>query len=409
MQISSPKGIRRQFPLPEVTSGEKIVVDAGTGVFAAGAPLEFNIRAAKEGTALVVAASCRGAPAGVQTLVATLHGHDHGANPVVVPLDEQAAGVIRLTVYDYSGSPPQLVARRLVYRKPARWLTVRAAEQPKPYAPGGKASLTLIVADENGKPVPATLGISVVDSRLLHRAGDSLAGAAAPLLPGGELEGPADLQGADFFRSDDKDAAEAMELMLGTQSERPGADAGPPPLVIDNLTALQAYYEKSLAEYQEPRRLALDALVALCFFGGLGLLLLVTMLALMKVVSGRYLWLPTMVAAACFALIGLSLMDPGRAKIERKVVPFAGGRQSVRQCRRPIRIGQGGCPQDPDDAGRQPICLPAGRRVYGPGRRGDGNTLLESLSNCRPGRPRADRLRSARAERRLRCAGRCAW
>ena len=64
LQISSPKGIRRQFPLPEVTSGEKIVVDAGTGVFAAGAPLEFNIRAAKEGTALVVAASCRGAGRG---------------------------------------------------------------------------------------------------------------------------------------------------------------------------------------------------------------------------------------------------------------------------------------------------------------------------------------------------------
>ena len=86
---------------------------------------------------------------------------------------------------------------------------------------------------------------------------------------------------------------------------------------------MQGHYEKSLAEYQETRRLALDALVALCFFGGLGLLLLVTMLALMKVVSGRYLWLPTMVAAACCALIGLSLMDPGRAKIERKVVPFA--------------------------------------------------------------------------------------
>ena len=140
------------------------MLDVGTGVFAAVEPLEFNIRAAREGTALVAAASCRGAPAGEQTLVTTLHGHNHGANPVVIPLDEQAAGVLRLTVYDYAASPPQVVARRLVYRKPSRWLSVRAAQPPQPVAAGGKVSLTLLVGDEAGNPVPATLGISVVDS-----------------------------------------------------------------------------------------------------------------------------------------------------------------------------------------------------------------------------------------------------
>ena len=60
----------------------------------------------------------------------------------------------------------------------------------------------------------------------------------------------------------------------------------------------------------------------LCFFGGLGLLLFVTMLALLKIVSGLRLWLPTVAVAACCALIGLGLMEPGRHKMVQKAVPF---------------------------------------------------------------------------------------
>jgi hypothetical protein len=320
LKVSSAEGMGQEFSLPAVSGGGKIVLDAGTGVFAADAPLEFNIRAAKEGIALVVAASCRGGPCGEQTLVATLR--DHGANPVAIPLDEQAAGVIRLTAYDYSGSPPQVVARRLVYRRPSRWLTVRAAKPPQRFSPGGKVSLTMIVADETGHPAPATLGISVVDCRMLGQAELEGAGWAPGTVPYLWPFVTATGTVPDLFHADDKDATVAMDLLLGTQKDLPATDAAPP-LMIDNLAALQTHYERSLAEYQQTRTRALDPLVALCFFGGLGLLLLVTMLALMNVVSGRFLWLPTMVAAACCALIGLNLMDPGQARIERRVTPFA--------------------------------------------------------------------------------------
>ena len=54
---------------------------------------------------------------------------DQAAEPLTVsiPLDEQAAGVIRLTAYDYSTNPPQVLAERLVYRQPRR-LVVRGSK-----------------------------------------------------------------------------------------------------------------------------------------------------------------------------------------------------------------------------------------------------------------------------------------
>ena len=68
--------------------------------------MEFNIRAAKAGLPLVVAAYCRGVQVGQQPLVTKTSGG--GGNPVAIPLDDAVGGVIRLTVYDYSASPAEV-------------------------------------------------------------------------------------------------------------------------------------------------------------------------------------------------------------------------------------------------------------------------------------------------------------
>jgi hypothetical protein len=322
LRVTSPKGIGQPCKLPEVAAERKIVLSAGSGVFTADAPLEFNIRAAQEGIPLAVVAWCRGVPVGEQTLTTTLQGHDHGANPVVIPVDEQTGGVIRLTVYDYSSSPPQLVAQRLVYRQMSRWLTVRAADRPARDAARGKADLALTVANEKGDPVPAILSVTALDRTLPRQFEGPSAGATTRFLLGDKLSERADLDRFDFRPSDDTDATAAMDLLLGTQGARHAAGADAPPLMFDNLTRLRAEYEKTLTDYQETRTRAL-ALVVLCFFGGLGLLLLVTMLAILRVVSGLRLWLPTVAAATCCVLIGLNLMEPGRHKVDRRIAPFA--------------------------------------------------------------------------------------
>ena len=72
-----------------------------------------------------------------------------------IPLDSAVGGVIRLTVYDYSVSPPKPVAERLVYRRPAQKLNVNTTSRDKRYAPGEKVGVSLLVTDEKGSPAPA--------------------------------------------------------------------------------------------------------------------------------------------------------------------------------------------------------------------------------------------------------------
>ena len=85
---------------------------------------------------------------------------------------ENADGVIRLTAYDLSVRPPQPVAERLVYRRPAHKLDIQVANQDEKHAPGDQVELGLSVQDENGQPRQAVLGVSVVDDALPALADD---------------------------------------------------------------------------------------------------------------------------------------------------------------------------------------------------------------------------------------------
>ena len=88
--------------------------------------------------------------------------------------------------------------------------------------------------------------------------------------------------------------------------------AGGPPIMFDNIEQIRANYEKSLAEYQADRTKALNTLTTVSFFGGLGLVLLVAMLGLLRIVSGMHLWVSAIGATTCCLIIGAILMDPGR-------------------------------------------------------------------------------------------------
>jgi hypothetical protein len=83
-------------------------------------------------------------------------------------------------------------------------------------------------------------------------------------------------------------------------------------LMSDNLNQIRSNYEKSLADYQADRTKALNTLTTVSFFGGLGLVLLVAMLGLMRIVSGIRLWVAAVGATTCCLIIGAILMDPGR-------------------------------------------------------------------------------------------------
>jgi hypothetical protein len=137
---------------------------------------------------------------------------------------------------------------------------------------------------------------------------------------------PNDLERADFYLSDetkdDVPAAVALDLLLGAVVLSETADQ--PPAMFDNLDRIRADYEKSLADYQADRTQALNTLTTASFFGGLGLVLLVAMLGLMRIVSGMHLWIAAIGATTCCLILGAILMDPGRlATGQQMAVPFS--------------------------------------------------------------------------------------
>ena len=312
LKITSPEGAVDEPILPEVTAERNLVLSTGSGVFAAGKPLEFNIRAAEAGHPLIVVAHCRDVQVGQQPLI-TKAGRS-GANPVAITLDDPVGGLLRLIVYDYSNSPPKVVAEQLVYRRRGRKLKMRVDGLKAQYPPGEQVEISVLVTNEKDEPAAAALGVSVVDEAWLGPFEGRMPAMPDYFLLTSQIEKLDNVEPIDFYLSDqtkdDIPAAVALDLLLGTQTPSPMTVA--PPAMFDNLDAIRSNYEKSLTNYRAGRSQALDTLTTASFFGGLGLVLLVAMLGLMRIVSGLHLWAAAIGATTCCLIIGAILTDPSR-------------------------------------------------------------------------------------------------
>jgi hypothetical protein len=331
LTIASPAGAGPPPLLPPASADQKVAISTDRGVFAPGAPLELQLRAAKERLPLVVGAFMRGMLVGQQMLV-TAPGDRTKAAVVSIPLDEQAAGVIRLIVYDYTKNPPQAIAERDVYRRP-RGLTIRAADGKRP-----AGELALSIQGEKGRPVAAALAVTVIEAGKgkSPQAGRLRQDLLHALLWDGDLDSPATLENFDLHLAEgDTETTAALDLALGCQrphdvgNVRDGkrsqkVEALASPVLFDNLSDLRQQYEATLSDYRAKRTYVVNALIMLSFFGGLALALLVTMLALMRIVWGSQLWLPTVVAMVCCAVVTAVSNEPSRMKpVEATAVEFA--------------------------------------------------------------------------------------
>jgi hypothetical protein len=313
LKITSPKDVKVEPLLPAVDRDRNIELSAGSGIFAAGKPLEFNLRASRSGVPLVAAVYCCGMQVGQQPLV-TKTGATN-ANPVVIALDDAVAGVLRLAVFDYSTTPPTLTGDRFIYRRPKQVLRLQMLQSQKllQYAPNEKVDLGVTVTNEKGEPSPATLTASLTDAAS-PPPGES---AAARSLLTSRLPQTNGTTSPDFClqetakaKKEDESGSVALDWLLAVQPL--ASNAMMPPLMFDNLNQIRSNYEKSMTDYQAGRTKTLNTLTTASFYGGLGLLLLVAMLGLMRIVTGIHLWIPTIGATTCCLIVGAILLDPSR-------------------------------------------------------------------------------------------------
>lgn len=329
VKIEQPADLDVSPLLPQASSEQNVVITAEHGVLAPGSPLELSVRATRKDIPLVVTARAGGLLIGQQPLVTSAEAAK--GMSVTIPLDDAIAGAIRVTVYDDSKCPPKVVAERLVYRQPRR-LIVRVAEATKP-----SGELVLSVQDEKGRPVAAALSVTA-----LGRAPANAPEARRPqadllhsLLLDADVPNKAALESLDLQSPDADAQRNAIDLALGCQKLHPplgsqpgepdtGEAEGTPLAVYDNLGELRDQYEAMLSEYRAQRTQVVNALIMLSFFGGLALALLVTMLALLRIVWGSQLWLPTIIATLCCVIVTGVSNDPSRMKpVEVAAVGFA--------------------------------------------------------------------------------------
>jgi hypothetical protein len=137
------------------------------------------------------------------------------------------------------------------------------------------------------------MAVAVVDDTI--RPGPGL---PASFLLAPYLERPEEVPRLDFYLSGQQDADAALDLLLGTRARAGKASCDGAPALVDNLAQLRAKYEADLAVYRTMQTRTLYGLIALSFFGGLGLALGMTILGVLGAASGARLWVPGLLAAA---------------------------------------------------------------------------------------------------------------
>lgn len=344
LQVTQPEGVTSQPELPRVNRTADVVMQSD-GVVARGTPIVVKIRSTKAGLPLVLAASCRGAAVGqVDVVTKAAEGRQAdgvGLTKTSLQLPAEVAGVVRLTVYDHSQEPPRPVAERLVYRKPTQQLHVSVAEGASKYSPGDKVKLVFSARDEEDGPIPAVMGVTVVDDAVLSLADEKRASMTTQFRLASSLEHPEDLEDIEFFVGEDRESQEALDLLLGTQgwrrfvaanqiaqaglgaaasadeaqatkqpqhaepvaatSEVAAADA---PLVYDNSTKTRREFRRAWLAANQVRQSDIRWLGTVVFYGGAAVVVSLMLLALLRLSGGVRYWLPTLTTAAACLVLG---------------------------------------------------------------------------------------------------------
>ena len=239
LQITRPAGVARTWTLPDVRRAGA-VVRALDRVTAPGGPVRLEVGSTRAQSVLVTLSRRER-----EVARATVDLGAGGVAPVELAPAEGEDGVLIATVWDGNGRP---LAERLVFRKPARPLTVKVEADSAHGVPGGEVGLTVTTTDADGVPVAAVVGLTVTDDAVLEMVDKR---DQAPRLPAAVLLEPEVRELADahvYLDPKNPKADEAVDLLLGTQGWRRFAFVSPKEFVAAHGDAA-----KRVLALMEPR------------------------------------------------------------------------------------------------------------------------------------------------------------
>ncbi|MBX2850881.1 MAG: hypothetical protein KTR15_03945, partial [Phycisphaeraceae bacterium] len=112
------------------------------------------------------------------------------------------------------------LAERLIYRAPKHQVNIEIMPDSAQYTPGGEVQLTIKTTDHEGKPISAVAGVTVTDDAVLEmiETREQAPSLPAMVLLEQEVENLADAH--VYLDPNNEDAAEQLDLLLGTQGWR---------------------------------------------------------------------------------------------------------------------------------------------------------------------------------------------
>jgi hypothetical protein len=227
LKIDAPAGIEGKYALPEVQP-DGVVLTVPTGVTTDKDPIKVVLRSAKADRQLLVGVYCRGRLMAHQRVAAP----KARATEVELQSEGGAGGVFRVTVFEEQGNGDRLQltprAERLIYRVPVERLKLEVQPDKKQYVPGDRVTLRYQATDEKSQPAPAVVMVAVVDKSVIKLADEkTFRSMPTHFLLTSEVRRPEDLEHADFLLGSHPRAAEALDLLLGTQGWRRFAEQNP--------------------------------------------------------------------------------------------------------------------------------------------------------------------------------------
>ena len=150
--------VGRDIDLPTDTAKQALILRADRSIARVGTSVQFDVISTKQtGTTYVDVIRDN------QTVLTRTVDVSQGRAHFELPLTHDLSGTLEIHAYQILPDENIIRCARLLYVEPADDLLVEVRPDQDTYRPGESARLTFAVRDQQGNPVHAVLGISIVD------------------------------------------------------------------------------------------------------------------------------------------------------------------------------------------------------------------------------------------------------